>query len=320
MRGMLPQDILAAGSVMTRHNVSARITSQAVDWPGVLLEAGQNDIQEAEGQLGTQHYLSLNLDDKPYTFEIKESHGFRSVVLPPQTIWICPAHEVVSARLTGPFPYVRMAIDSQHLDRLLGQSPDNEKPVTLRRTYAIASPPIVHLLKALVAEADAGNPAGLAFVEAATAALARQLVRHAGTARPQPPPPPARGGLSPAAKRRALELIDAQLDARLSVETLAREVGLSVAHFARAFKETLGRAPHQFLLSLRLERARRMLEMPGAQLSQIALAAGFADQSHLTRLFKRQYGVTPGALQRAERQRIRYSTPTRNVVASSGTE
>jgi AraC family transcriptional regulator len=304
--------------MMRRNSASARITSQAVDWPGVLVEAGQNDIEEAEGQLAGKHYLSLNLDDKPYTFEIMERHGFRSVVIPPQSIWFCPANEVVSARLTGPFPYVRMSIDSRHLDRLLGQSPDDKTPVTLRRTYAIASQPIVHLLKALVAEADDGNPAGLAFVEAATAALGRQLVRHAGTARVQSPP--ARGRLSPAAKRRALELIDAQLDARLSVETLAREVGLSAAHFARAFKETLGRAPHQFLLSLRLERARRMLEMPGAQLSQVALAAGFADQSHLTRLFKRQYGITPGAVQRAHRQRIRYSAPTRNVVASAGTE
>ena len=318
MRAILPQDILAAGSMMRRNSAALRITSQAVDWPGVLVEAGQNDIEEAEGQLAGKHYLSLNLDDKPYPFEIKESRGFRSVVIPPQAIWICPANEVVSARLTGPFPYLRMSIDARHLDRLLAESPGDGKPVALQRTYAIASPPIVHLLKALVAEADAGNPAGLAFVEAATAALCRQLVRHAGTARVQPAV--ARGGLSPLAKRRALELIDAQLDARLTVETLAREVGLSVAHFARAFKETLGRAPHQFLLSLRLERARRMLETPGAQLSQVALAAGFADQAHLTRLFKRQFGITPGALQRAHRQRIRYSAPTRNVVASAGTE
>lgn len=107
-----------------------------------------------------------------------------------------------------------------------------------------------------------------------------------------------RGGLSPLARRRTLELIDAKLDARLTVDALAREAGLSPAHFARAFKETLGRAPHQYLLALRLRRARRMLDAPDSVLSDVALRAGFADQAHFTRLFKREFGVTPGAVRR----------------------
>jgi AraC-like DNA-binding protein len=63
----------------------------------------------------------------------------------------------------------------------------------------------------------------------------------------------------------------------------------------------MGRAPHRYLLSLRLERARRWLERPGAGLSDVALRAGFADQAHFTRHFKREFGVTPGALQRERR-------------------
>jgi len=133
-------------------------------------------------------------------------------------------------------------------------------------------------------------------VEAVTTALGHLLVRHAGVERVQPLR--ARGGLSGVAKRRALELIDARLDARLTVDMLAREVGLSPAHFARAFKETVGRAPHQYLLWLRLERARRLLELCDADLSDIAQRTGFADQAHFTRLFKRAYGITPGALTR----------------------
>jgi AraC family transcriptional regulator len=93
-------------------------------------------------------------------------------------------------------------------------------------------------------------------------------------------------------------LIDASLATRLTIEVLAREVDLSPAHFARAFKETLGRAPHQYLLMLRLERARRLLETAHAGLSDIAQRTGFADQAHFTRLFKRAFGVTPGALAR----------------------
>src|SRR5439155_966457 len=111
------------------------------------------------------------------------------------------------------------------------------------------------------AEAGSGHPGALAVVEAVTTALGHLLVRHAGVERTRPLR--VRGGLSGAARRRVLEMIDARLDARLTVEMLAREVGLSPAHFARAFKETMGRAPHQYLLWLRLERARRLLELCG---------------------------------------------------------
>jgi AraC family transcriptional regulator len=190
-----------------------------------------------------------------------------------------------------------MSLDPVSFNRRLGWFPDIGGPVRLRPGYALHSPGIAHLLRALVAEADAGTPAGLAFVETVTAAIGRELVRLVG-ARGAPPEPPA-GRLASSARRRVLELIDAKLDAKLTVETLAREVGLSVAHFSRAFKETMGRAPHQFLLAMRLERARRLLEAPGITVAVVARQAGFADQSHLTRLFKREYGITPGAVLRA---------------------
>src|SRR2546426_372638 len=214
---VLLQSIVSAGRLTRRDSLPAMLTSQALDWPGVLLEAGKNDVAAVDDVVGDRHYLSLNVDTKPLTLTLRD-------------------------------------------------------------------------------EADSRNRGGLAVVEAVTTALGHLLVRHAGVERVQPLR--ARGGLSGVAKRRALELIDARLDARLTVDMLAREVGLSPAHFARAFKETVGRAPHQYLLWLRLERARRLLELCDADLSDIAQRTGFADQAHFTRLFKRAYGITPGALTR----------------------
>ena len=140
----------------------------------------------------------------------------------------------------------------------------------------------------------------MAFVDTLTSALGIQLVKQAGVAAPVPAQ--ARGGLAPAVRRRVLELMDASATAHLTIEVLAREAGLSPAHFARAFKESVGRAPHQHLLTLRLDRARRMLDAPNAALSDVALQTGFADQAHFTRFFKRQFGVTPGALLRTHRR------------------
>ncbi len=299
-RGGPPQRILPLGSPARRGDTSGVVVTQALDWPGVVLQAGRDDVASVDGQVLTHHYVSLNIDDVPYVYEVKDGPAFRKIVVPPQGLWICPPNESITTRASRPRSYVRMSIDPLQFDRVLGQLPDAADPVGLRPGYAMNAPGIAFLLRALVAEADAGTPAGLAFVEAVTAGIARQLVRLVGV-RSAPREPPA-GRLSRAARRRVLELIDTKLDAKLTVETLAREVGLSVAHFSRAFNETMGRAPHQFLLAMRLERARRLLETPGITLATVARHTGFSDQSHLSRLFKREYGITPGAVLRA-RQR-----------------
>ena len=293
---VLLESIVARGQVTRRDSRSAIVTTQALDWPGMLVEAGRNDVAGVDDLVGDQHYLSLNLDTAPLKLEVKEPHGFRPFVIPPRSLWISPSASPITLRLNSTLRYLRVSIDPLHLGRLITPSLDEVGPVHLRRTYAVESPQIRHLMLALKYEADSRNAHGLAMVEAVTSALGHLLVRHAGVE--QPRPIHNRGGLSAVAKRRVLELIDAALDARLTVEMLSREVGLSVAHFARAFKETMGRAPHQYLLALRLERARRLLETTEASLSDIAQRAGFADQAHFTRLFKRAFGTTPGALMR----------------------
>jgi len=293
---VLLESIVARGKVTRRDSRSAIVTTQALDWPGMLVEAGRNDVAGVDDLVGDQHYLSLNLDTAPLKLEVKEPHGFKPFVIPPRSLWISPSANPITLRLNSTLRYLRVSIDPLHLGRLITPSLDEVGPVHLRRTYAVESPQIRHLMLALKYEADSRNAHGLAMVEAVTSALGHLLVRHAGVE--QPRPIHNRGGLSAVAKRRVLELIDAALDARLTVEMLSREVGLSVAHFARAFKETMGRAPHQYLLALRLERARRLLENTEASLSDIAQRAGFADQAHFTRLFKRAFGTTPGALVR----------------------
>jgi AraC family transcriptional regulator len=287
------------GHVEKRDDVPQIVTTQAFDWPGLRLEAGHNNISRVDDVAGIHHYISMNLDDRPLTLEVKGQHGFRRVVLRRGSAGVLPAGDLVSVRLNSTFNYVRMSIDPVYFDRLVATELA-DAPVELVRTYGIAKSQIGHILGALVAESDAGNPGGLAFVEALAAGLSNQVALHAGAKTPRVER--LRGGLSTAAKRRTLELMEAQLSASLSVEALAREAGLSLAHFSRAFKETLGMAPHRYLLTLRLDHARRMLEAPDAVLSDVAQRAGFADQAHFTRFFKREFGVTPGAVLKGRRR------------------
>src|SRR5512133_1618055 len=288
------------GRLEVRADASSHIARQALDWPGVLLETGGNYITGVDAVALGYHYVALNIDPQPTVLRgVTESRPRGDVTLTPGTAWVVPAGDPVTLSTEAVHLCIRVVIDPRHTDALLARARGDDRPVELRRAYGIDAPQLRHLMMALAAEADPRMSSGLAFVETLTMALSHQLAVHAGVQRP--PAEVARGGLSPGARRRVLELIDAKLDARLSIDTLAREAGMSPAHFARAFKQTLGRPPHRFLMSRRLERARHMLEECGAAPSDVAARSGFADQAHLTRLFKREFGVTPGELTRARR-------------------
>ena len=103
-----------------------------------------------------------------------------------------------------------------------------------------------------------------------------------------------RAGLAPWQIRRAYAFIEAHLDADPSISDLARECRLSASHFARAFRQSVGMTPHHWLMSRRIERAKKFLLEGDLELAQIALACGFVDQSHLTRNFTRHEGYSPG--------------------------
>jgi len=274
-------------------------TAQALDWPGVLFEAGRNYVAEVDEITLAHHYVGINTDNRPVTIEIREPHGYRAVRLDPGTGWLNPAGQGFSLRVrcASPHAYVRLSFDPVRFDRMVSRRDDDARPIALQRSYAIGGPQVRHLISALAEEARANTPSGLTFVDTLTSALALQLAKQAGTHIPRRTP--ARGGLAPAVRRRVLELMEARASGPLTIDLLAREAGLSPAHFARAFKESVGRAPHQHLLSLRLDRARLLMDRPDVALSDVALRTGFADQAHFTRFFKRRFGVTPGALLRA---------------------
>jgi len=114
------------------------------------------------------------------------------------------------------------------------------------------------------------------------------------------PPPPAepRGGLAPWQLRRAQELLHEKLSTKVPLHSVAAACRLSVSHFARAFKVSTGVAPHRWLMLERVAKARSLLAGSPMSLAEIALACGFADQSHLSRVFLRTEGVSPGAWRR----------------------
>jgi AraC family transcriptional regulator len=117
------------------------------------------------------------------------------------------------------------------------------------------------------------------------------LRRHAGPAGTRA----VKGGLSPTVRRRVAALIEARLAAALPLEVLADEADLSTFHFAKMFKASFGLAPHRYVTERRIARAKDLLKEHRTSLAEIALACGFASQSHFTRRFAQATGLTPAA-------------------------
>jgi len=104
-----------------------------------------------------------------------------------------------------------------------------------------------------------------------------------------------RGGLPPRALRRVRDFIETHLEENISIQVLAGIAGLSMYHFARAFKQSEGMTPHEYLIQCRVQRAKDLLAETDLPLSEVALASGFSDQSHCARRFREHVGVTPSS-------------------------
>ena len=98
--------------------------------------------------------------------------------------------------------------------------------------------------------------------------------------------------LSPSQLKKALQSAQFGLQEKVTVETMARSVGLTKFHFSRQFKQSMGMSPSRYLMKLRTELAKNLLLKPSLSISDVARKAGFSDQSHLTLNFRMHFGIT----------------------------
>jgi|SRR5579859_7169637 len=113
-----------------------------------------------------------------------------------------------------------------------------------------------------------------------------------------PSPLAAKGGLAPWQVRKAQEMLSAGLEGTVQLHDVARECGLSVSYFSRAFRATIGLPPHRWLMKTRIESAKLIMRQGKLSLAEIAVRCGFFDQSHFTRAFSRETGASPGQWRR----------------------
>jgi len=233
----------------------------------------------------------------PARFERAGIHNnWVSYVKSPGTLCFVPAGVQSGARARSDFQLVACALDSalvNGIDAELDHRPASE----LGHRTNFNDPAAQQLLKLLLADCASERPAGRLYTDHLIHALAYRVLVFARNVSPSQATRPA-SGLPNRILKRVVDKMRV-LDAQLSLQSLAQESGYSRVHFVRMFRAATGRSPHNYLLNMRVERARELLSNPALSLIEIALDCGFSSHSHMTRVFRQFLGITPSEYRRS---------------------
>lgn len=286
-----------------------RLSSEALGWGPLNFE--RRDAAPASNCLpaGTsEHLVFLSLANGRVRCE---SDGDSAQYdLAPGYVAIQPANKPVCWSWDTRIAFSVLRLDPALLDRVakdaFGLEPGDYELIAGERAN---DPVIANVAGVLAREALRREPGSALYAESLASMLAVHLLRNysckpAANESSTEPAPQSR------AVAQALKYLQSHYASDISLGHLAEVVHLSPFHLARLFKQETGVSPHQYLIQLRVNAARALLDAGSGQrsLAQVASAVGFADQSHLTRHFKRRFGVSPRHVRAA---------PTRNPIPLS---
>lgn len=292
-----PED---AGGLLDEQR-SPVVFKNSARWEGIRLEHYRLRRGAFPEHAHEEHAAIVSLGDG-CRGEVRTASGFRvggrnragGVIL-------LPAHSRHTISLDGDAECVSLYLAPFILARAASEAGAGGGEIAEGR--AAQDPVVAGVARALLAESERGEAlCGRLYAESLANVLAVHLLRnYAATAKAAP----ARfsGGLSGPALRRVLEYMADNYGDDLSLTDLAGEAGVSTFHFAREFKRSTGQAPHQYLIKLRVERAKSLLAEGRLPIVEVGLRTGFNSQSHFARLFRRLTGTTPGSYRSASRAR-----------------
>jgi AraC family transcriptional regulator len=288
-------------------NVPSRIVLSSVGtkWNDVVVEQHHVPSSELADVTYKRHVVVINIGHST-TWEFKKEGRFRRFFKARGAISFFPSHQPFSGRLKvarGVFTNVLfLALDPVFVRRVAeGLELDSDR-IELVEQRRSTDPALRHIALALRAGVQSGDALDRMYGEALSTALGVHLLREYGAA--VLGPKRQYGGLPREKLVRAVEYIQDQLDTDLTVSGIAQAVGLSPYHFTRLFKESTGQSPYRYVVEARVRKAKELLTTGKFTISEAAYRVGFVDQSHLTRHFKRIFGLPPKRLLNRRRPQI----------------
>jgi AraC family transcriptional regulator len=202
----------------------------------------------------------------------------------------CPANISHWTKWDKPLSFTVITFESDLFTRISQQMYNCDR-VEFIPQWQVFDPTIQGIVQALKADLAANCPAGNLYGESFGTSLAVHLVKHFSVI---PLTSNSRSeAFSSKKQKEVLDFIEAYLNTDIRLEDLAKIAGISKYYFCRLFKQAMKIPPHQYIVKRRIERAKELLKYSDLTTVEIALACGFAHQSHLSRHFKRIVGISP---------------------------
>jgi AraC family transcriptional regulator len=268
-------------------------SSAAVRWGGIAVEDYSIPACIIPCHEHLENFVHVVLSGN-VTYEVFTRGKSRRFAAGPGTTFVLPRGTIDELHWEGPTRRVAVAI---HPSLLIGALDETagKRDVELRENWNATDRHILAVLSAMTTDLEEGSPAGRLYGESLANALAvyllnRYSVQHYA-------PSMYRGGLAGYRLKRVLEYIAANPAADLGLSELAAQAGLSPHYFAELFRQSMGCAPHRYVLLQRIERSKQTLRDPKRTVLEACLESGFQNPAHFARMFRRFVGVTPSRFQ-----------------------
>jgi AraC family transcriptional regulator len=260
----------------------------------VVLERNRFVDSEFSDVMFKQHLFIVHTS-RAITCEYKQRGSLRQFYKTPGTVSFFPSGEHVFTRLhTGKGAAstdLLLALDPVFVSKSATKLELDLDRIELIQQRRNGDPVLHHIALAMQNGIRNGDMTDLLYCEALSTALAFHLLREYGGVRVPGNHPP--GRLSRDKLDRAVAYVKERLNTSLTVSEIAQVVGLSPHHFVRSFKASTGQSPHQYVIEARVRKAKDLLATGNFSIGEVAYQLGFVDQSHLTRHFKRIFGLPP---------------------------
>lgn len=292
---MAPRLLSTADQVEAIFTASPLVSTGGFCWGGTYVDCRWEPPGETPGEVTTPwHSIVLFTQfPEPALAERSIDGQFRVEQVHPGDILVLPALVGQRARWNAPGEFISLVFEPAALERSIQ---DTAGPIPeLVPHFATQDLLVLQLGLALKRLLQQGACDRL-YAESLTTTLAVHVLQTYATRKPVFKT--YSDGLARPRLRQVMEYIHSHLDTDLSLETLANLAGMSAHYFAQLFKQSMGVAPHQYVIRCRVERAKGLLSQSGLSIADIAYQVGFANQSHLNRHFKRLVGATPGQWRR----------------------